>query len=568
MNSTQNPLGLLLTASLAFFATAAVVDAPGGATVVDLQKYRQEKSIRFRSGPGAEGVATLVNLNPAIRAWYLLKVVWKSGEPESVYHLENPRPRVAELLLDRGLVIAEGSSPHLCDVLGTDALQKAQASRQVFAPICGGRVYVRNPAVGRRTTLETATEFFRDRVWGGEKLIELGHTVMGDARREVGQAAAGAGGAAGRGPAGEPRTALVDSRASARPLISHNLGIPLVGGAERTGMTPGAWYGASGNPGVYVSILQPNLIDPAVLQSFRGTVHALDGVEAASLCYLIAFDLDRFDVAFAMGTDHPRVDWSAHMNEGMKNPKLPGPDGIGNIRPLVATGMVNPEAARRTVAAFTGGFKRTHGAFRLGNLAARNAGSHYGFIENGVVLSRLNPGLATVLVWSDGSVRMKTWTEADDALLPRIRHARQNGVPIIDWDPAAKSPVPGALVGQWGPGNWSGSSDSKLRTMRAGAALQRRDGKSFLIYAVFSSATPSAMARVFQAYGCEYALLLDMNALEHTYLATYQRAGARLIVNHLLKGMSVLDKDDVPRFLGYPDNRDFFSILRREEAGR
>jgi hypothetical protein len=58
-----------------------------------------------------------------------------------------------------------------------------------------------------------------------------------------------------------------------------------------------------------------------------------------------------------------------------------------------------------------------------------------------------------------------------------------------------------------------------------------------------------------------------MNALEHTYLALYRRSGSQMFVDHLLKGMSELDKSTagelIPRFLGYPDNRDFFSITRR-----
>ena len=75
------------------------------------------------------------------------------------------------------------------------------------------------------------------------------------------------------------------------------------------------------------------------------------------------------------------------------------------------------------------------------------------------------------------------------------------------------------------------------------------------------------MARIFQAYRCDYAMLLDMNALEHTYLALYRRSGPQMFVDHLLKGMSEVDKSAsgelVPRFLGYPDNRDFFYVMRR-----
>jgi hypothetical protein len=246
----------------------------------------------------------------------------------------------------------------------------------------------------------------------------------------------------------------------------------------------------------------------------------------------------------------------------MRNPKLPGPDGIGTIAPLIGTGLIRQNEAARTVATFIGGFKRAQGAFKFGDFATRNNGTHYGFVENGVVLSRLQPGLATLVIFHDGSVDMKTWNERDDGLLSKVRHARQSGVPIIE------TGIPGALVGKWGPGNWSGSEDAKLRTIRAGAAIQTSHGKRFLIYAVFSSATPSAMARVFQAYHCRYAMLLDMNALEHTYLAIYGGSDKGLTVDHLLKSMSQLDKspagDLVPRFLGYPDNRDFFYVMRRE----
>ena len=219
------------------------------------------------------------------------------------------------------------------------------------------------------------------------------------------------------------------------------------------------------------------------------------------------------------------------------------------------------------MATFTGGFKREHGAFKYGEFSQENYGSHYGFVEDGVVLSKLQPGLATIYVLNDGQVGMKTWGSSDNQLLARIKYARQNGVPLIDYDEASRSSVPGVLVNRWGPGNWSGSEDMKLRTIRAGIALQERDGKRFLVYAVFSDATPSAMARIFQAYQCRYAFHLDMNALEHTYLAVYRRSGHQLFVDHLIRGMDQVEKsangEVVPRFLGYPDNRDFFYLTRR-----
>jgi hypothetical protein len=154
-------------------------------------------------------------------------------------------------------------------------------------------------------------------------------------------------------------------------------------------------------------------------------------------------------------------------------------------------------------------------------------------------------------------------------LLPRVRYARQNGVPLVEFDERSQSTLPGHWVNQWGPGNWSGSEEVKLRTLRAAMASQVTPRKHFLIYAVFSDATPSAMARVFQAYRCRYAMHLDMNALEHSYLALYRRTGSQLLVEYLIDGMSEVDKMNsggtVPRFLGYPDNRDFFFVTRRRQ---
>ena len=119
-------------------------------------------------------------------------------------------------------------------------------------------------------------------------------------------------------------------------------------------------------------------------------------------------------------------------------------------------------------------------------------------------------------------------------------------------------------------GNWSGSSDRAFRTLRAGFCLAQNQDRRFLIYGYFSSVTPTAMARVFQAYGCRYAMHLDMNALEHTYLSIYSTdKKGDPTPEQLIEGMKVLDerfKGNVPRFIGYPDNRDFFYLTREDDS--
>jgi hypothetical protein len=546
-------------------------------TIIELQEFRQTSSVGIRSSRGAEGAATLVNLNPTINVWYLLKVAWRGGS-ESSYHLENPAPRSRMLSLDPkyqfGIEIVEGKARYPCNLFGdesTSSLDRARRSQLIYAPLCDTRVFLRNPVKGHHTSMEAATEFLRNQVWGGEKVITLFHHVLNDSNRESAEMHSEEGDTAtvnGEMQDSLPIPASIDLKYVGQVMTPSNFGLTL-NISPLAGLRPGAWYSARGNPGVYVSLIKPELIDTAILRSHKTMVNTLDNREASALCYVVAFDLDRFELVYALGTNHPAVNWSNHIQPGIKDSRLPGPDGIGTIFPLVSTGLVNPEYARRTVATFTGGFKRTHGAFKYGEFALNNYGTHYGFVENGVVFSKLQQGLATIFVLDDGSVQMKTWDDHDDQILAKIKYARQNGVPLVEFDERLQSIVPGRLVKSWGPGNWSGSEDTKLRTMRSGTAMQWNGKKRFLIYAVFSDATPSAMARVFQAYRCRYGMLLDMNALEHAYLALYRRAGSQLFVDHFISGMSQLEKSDsggpVPRFLGYPDNRDFFYLVRRNQ---
>jgi hypothetical protein len=316
-----------------------------------------------------------------------------------------------------------------------------------------------------------------------------------------------------------------------------------------------------------VSTIAPEHIENRLRLGHERSVNPLTAAESAALVYLVAFDLRAFDLHFALGTDHPRLDWSPRPPPASQDSSLPGPDGIASSAPVVANGMVSPADLDRTVAAFAGGFKRSHGAFRHGELSQRNHGSHYGFIEEGVIFSKLQPGLATVVVMDDGTVDVRTWTMADNAQLAHVRYARQNGVPLIEFDPQRNASVPGDFVNLWGAGNWSGSANEDLRTLRAGLCLQENARGRFLIYAYFSAATPSAMARVFQAYQCRYAMHLDMNALEHTYFALYLRRGGSRVVEHLVRGMEEVDRSSrgglAPRFLSFPDDRDFFYFTRR-----
>jgi hypothetical protein len=84
-------------------AAAAVFGSEIPQTILDLQPFRQATSTHIRSGSGKQGTATLVNLNPAINAWYLLSVDWNEGSRGGAWHLENARPHAAKILLDESI---------------------------------------------------------------------------------------------------------------------------------------------------------------------------------------------------------------------------------------------------------------------------------------------------------------------------------------------------------------------------------------------------------------------------------------------------------------------------------
>lgn len=545
-------------------------NARSAKSILELQPFRQEE--QAASSPSGVPIR-LIALNPQSNAWFLLAIGSGEGKAVARYHIENPDPRLHEIHLSArppvALVISGNDGDVRCEPWTgyPTALDSARASGLAYAPLCGGRLYLRNPVAGTRTTLERTTDYLRDHVWKGDQIVGfVRDTFFRDSFVESGKGVA----ADGTAPETQgPTPAAIAPSYAGQAVIPADFGLGLAG-APSGRMTLGRWYPVADMPGIHASVILPKAISDQVLHG-PGKTNPLDQVEAGAFDYMVAFDLSRFDLHFTLGTDHPRLGWSPRPPAAARDSGLPGPDGVRTAEPLARTGMVSPALARRTVATFAAGFKREHGAFKWGELSTRNHGSHYGFIEQGVIFSKLQPGLATLFVLDDGSVDMKTWAQQDDRLLSRTRFARQNGVALLEPGPLNGETVPGPLVTQWGPGNWSGSADMQLRTLRAGACLQESRDKRFLIYGYFSTATPSAMARTFQAFDCHYAMQLDMNALEHTYLALYVRRGDEVQIQHLVPGMSAVDQTGpdgklIPRFIGFPDNRDFFYLTRKGDT--
>lgn len=97
-----------------------------------------------------------------------------------------------------------------------------------------------------------------------------------------------------------------------------------------------------------------------------------------------------------------------------------------------------------------------------------------GFAKRGFAVAALAK-LATLYLNTAGDVAMRTWTDADDALLANLIFARPNGVPLIE----------GGVTGSWvtslGGGIWPGDAEATLRTLRVGAGMRAVEGQQFLI---------------------------------------------------------------------------------------
>ena len=521
--------------------------------VIEFQPFRAELS-----GTAADGTPLrLISLNPNANAWFVLET--GEGRRRAQWHLENTAPDLFTVSLgaDAQAIQVDSAAGSITCTPWTGELEAARRAGLPYAPICEGRLFLRNRGSGSRTMRESVTDFLRAYVPFGEDLITLiKGTLYEDAFLQtsiVMDAADAAAAVEALGRAHLRRSVAMQTQ----------MRMPLIG-ASGGRLEAGAWYPVEDAPGIYASTVQPGMVHPDILNR-RNEANALDGVENNADVYLFAYDMGRFELRYELGTDHPAVNWSPRPSV---NRNLPGPDGFADLAPLQMTGMLNPVLIDRVAGIIAGGFKREHGAWRLGAMSTTNQGHHYGFVVHGVVLSRLQPGVVTVFALDDGTVQMRIWRDEDNALLPRIRFARQNGMPLVEPGPDG-IPRVGEQVRSWLGGNWSGSAEAQLRTLRSGLCLREAEGRQFLIYGVFSAATPSGMARTFQAYGCQAAMQLDMNSLDLTYAAVYARRPGQegFDILHLDRRMAESDRTDrgrpLGRFVQFSDNRDFLYFLRR-----
>ena len=215
------------------------------------------------------------------------------------------------------------------------------------------------------------------------------------------------------------------------------------------------------------------------------------------------------------------------MQGGIEDPKpLTGARGEGRI-------PQDPAILYRTVGAFNGAFKTTHG--------------EYGMMVDRRVLLPPKPGGATILVSEDGRAGFGTWPASPD-IPADVVSFRQNLDPLVDdgrLNPAQRQ--------QWG---WHSHATGML-THRSGLCLT---STGHLVYAWGPEVTGDTLGNAMVQAGCTYAVHLDMNP-HHTAFAyiNVRGPGARNRDAELLHpGMEVLPE----RFIVWSP-KDFFYLTLR-----
>lgn len=537
--------------SCALVSTDAFAQMPARAPdVISFQPYRQDsREVALSSG----GSAQLIDLNTQVGAWFLLRIN-APGAPTGWINLERAAllggRGVRVSLSPAGLVISGGPGAGVCPIGAGSAFANAAQNGAAFASVCGGALYIRRRP-GQAGIANLAA--------GAQEAV----ASIAAAKRQ---------GSSG----GPPPRARIDARhASSRAPAG--LGIEI--DAPASGALAGEWYPArNARPGIYASSMQPNQIESALLATYASEVEPLTGQQGATPFYLVAFDLSRFTVGWSKGSERPHAGWSESASHGntFRAQGIHGPDGFGNFAPLAETGLLNSAYLPRLAATMCGGFQRRHGMFHNPPFSTRDRqGYYWGFMENGVVYSRLQTDLASLAVDVNGDVTIKKWTDADNARLGQYLHVRQNGVPVVDGIDARGDSIPGPFmrVNNRFSGAWSGAlAENGFYTQRAAACMYEESGRKFLIYAYSPSTIPGTIARVFQSLRCRGGIHLDMNNPEWSYLGVVGESGGRLRTENPGAGMSGANRSvqtpqgasTLPKFTTGSDVADFFYFVSKD----
>lgn len=254
----------------------------------------------------------------------------------------------------------------------------------------------------------------------------------------------------------------------------------------------------------------------------RGSVKP-DPTRPYAQAAVVRIDLSKVDLHFVLGTNEPVA------AKGTQRVKRTG------VIPLT------DQSPDRLLVAFNGGFKSIHG--------------NYGVIVNGTTVITPINGMATLAIYSDGSIDLGAWGR-DINPGDNLVDARQNCPLLIDGGQINPTVNDGSRK------EWGYTVKNLDTTWRSGVGLTQ-DGK-FLIYAAGPALTVATLAHALQMAGSYHAMQLDINGY-YTRFAIYQVNTNVIQGKPPVTALKLLDQMTVPQsqFLN-PYDRDFFYVTLHE----
>lgn len=492
----------------------------------------------------------LIDWNSNISRFYTLLYKFQGKWLDAT--LENPISDYTELVqLSNGEIIIKSlHEQYRCNLIGKEVVSLLKEQPKApFTSICGGAMWMKVTFGAYKSNVESVTDLLRTTGGAGEGVINVYKSFFG----QNGEDAQLLGTSLDRGT---NSLVLKNSQEPKKIKINvPNLGISISEDGKQKvdkSLFSGKWYKSFHDK-----------YDSRWTSALYPSHYEISGVGSDKLVYLMAFDLDKdFLMNYGTGVDHPNLKWSGRPKVD-KNSS--GPDGFSDDSIVKRSTMVAPWLSTRSIAVFSGGFKREHSAFRVGERSIKNGGYHYGFSEGGVVRSKIHDGLATIWRSKNGEIKLGKWNERLGEEQSEYGFIRQNGLLLVE------NNSPTENVKNMLSGNWSGNAQGDIATMRSAFCLATNNqNKKIGVYAVFSLATPELMAHTLSAIGCKEALQLDMNSPQLTYGAFIygtnyvygEKPGKQVLYEPLMLSM-VEQASDWGRFVSKADSRDFFVIYKK-----
>ncbi len=292
---------------------------------------------------------------------------------------------------------------------------------------------------------------------------------------------------------------------------------PVAPAPERVAWPPAAiesfWKERAPGEGQWVSVAAPWLQSTPPEASYAvETFIRPDRQRPYARLLLIALDMRRLELGIEAGFEDPKPST--------------GPRGPGRLPP-------DPDVRRRVVATFNGAFKTTHGNF--------------GMMVRRRVLVPPVPGIATLLVTSDGRTALGSWA-ATSEIPGSVVSFRQNLDPLVE-DGVANP----KRRFSWG---WEVRGRA-IQTERT-AICSTVDGH--LLFAWGTEIDGPTLGAALAQAGCSYGIHLDMNPMHCGFVWTkHDEETGEFRLRRAHGGMNV----NADRWIE-KSPKDFFYVMRRD----